>query len=146
MEKKYYWLKLKKDFFKRHDIRIIKGLPNGEQIVLFYLELMLESIDHDGELRFSEDIPYTPEMLSVITDTKPEIVESALKILSGFGLVKTDCDGTIILPKVSDMIGSASDTDGARRARRFREKQKAALQNVTPAVTQRNESKSKSKS
>ena len=34
--KKYYWLKLRKDFFKRHDIRIIAGTPQGEQIVLFY--------------------------------------------------------------------------------------------------------------
>ena len=25
MSKKYYWLKLQRDFFKRHDIRIIEG-------------------------------------------------------------------------------------------------------------------------
>ena len=58
MNGKYYWLKLKKDFFKRHDIRILESMPNGEQTVLFYLKLMLESVDHDGELRFSEEIPY----------------------------------------------------------------------------------------
>ena len=44
--KKFYWLKLKRDFFKRHDIRIIEELPNGEKVILFYLKLMLESIDH----------------------------------------------------------------------------------------------------
>ena len=151
---KFYWLKLKKDFFKRHDVRILEGLPNGEQIVLFYLKLMLESIDHEGELRFSKELPYTPEMLSVITDTKPEVAELALKTLSDFGLVKTKKDGTILIPKVPEMVGSASDTDTARRSRRYRERKKAerdetsrgALQNVTDDVTNRHESKSKSKS
>ena len=56
-EKKYYWLKLPKDFFKRHDITFILSLDEGYQIVLFYLQLMVESIDHDGELRFSPEIP-----------------------------------------------------------------------------------------
>ena len=29
-DKRYYWLKLKRDFFKRHDIRIIEDMPNGK--------------------------------------------------------------------------------------------------------------------
>ena len=29
-DKKYYWLKLKKDFFKRHDIQIIESMPNDK--------------------------------------------------------------------------------------------------------------------
>ena len=36
---KYYWLKLKRDFFKRHDIRIIEEMPNGKDYILFYLKL-----------------------------------------------------------------------------------------------------------
>ena len=56
---KYYWLKLKCDFFKRHDIRIIQGMDNGREIVLFYIKLLLESIDHEGALRFSKEKPYT---------------------------------------------------------------------------------------
>lgn len=58
-EKKYYWLKLKRDFFKRHDIRIIEKMQNGKDYVLFYLKMLLESIDHEGELRFSDAIPTT---------------------------------------------------------------------------------------
>ena len=152
-EKKFYWLKLKRDFFKRHDIRIIEGMPDGRMISLFYIKLMLESVDHDGELRFSETIPYTPEMLSMITFTDLDTVRRGLEVLESFGLVIQTEDGTLKLPKVTNMIDSASDTDGARRARRYREKLKAecdemsqgALQNVTDAVTKRNEIKSKSK-
>ena len=152
-EKRYYWLKLPRDFFKRHDIKFIKTLPNGREIAFFYTELMAESVDHDGELRFSPEIPYSEGMLAALMDTPIEIVTEAMKVLKEFGLVKVSEDGTIILPKVIKMIDSASDTDGARRVRRFRERQQEKLQNVTPAlqnvtatVTNDNESKSKSKS
>ena len=153
-EKRYYWLKLPKDFFKRHDISFIKSLPNGPEIALFYLELMAESVDHDGELRFSEDIPYTDKMLASVTDTPLEIVEKSMSTLQEFGLIKIDDEGTIIIPKVLKMIGSASDTDEARRQRRCRERKKAErdkmshenVTSVTDSVTKDNESKSKSKS
>ena len=151
-EKRFYWLKLQKDFFKRHDIKYIQTLPDGYLIAFFYLKLMVESVDHDGELRFSPEIPYTEAMLASVTDTPIEIVTEGLKTLKDLGMVVIDENGTISIPKVIKMIGSASDTDGARRVRRYREKQQT-LQNVTPAlqdvtdtVTKDNESKSKSKS
>ena len=151
-EKRFYWLKLQKDFFKRHDIKYIQTLPDGYLIAFFYLKLMVESVDHDGELRFSPEIPYTEAMLASVTDTPIEIVTEGLKTLKDLGMVVIDENGTISIPKVIKMIGSASDTDGARRVRRYREKQQT-LQNVTPTlqdvtdtVTKDNESKSKSKS
>ena len=55
---KFYWLKLDKDFFKRHDIKIIESMPNGKDYILFYLKLLCESLDHDGSLRFNDQIPY----------------------------------------------------------------------------------------
>ena len=33
--KRYYWLKLEEDFFKRHDIKIIESMPNGKDYILF---------------------------------------------------------------------------------------------------------------
>ena len=75
--KRYYWLKLQKDFFKRHDIRIIENMPNGKDYVLFYLKLLCESTSHDGNLRFSDTIPYSEDMLSTITNTNIDIVRSS---------------------------------------------------------------------
>ena len=85
--KKYYWLKLKRDFFKRHDVRIIEEMPNGKDYVLFYLKLLLESIDHEGELRFSETIPYNEQMLSVVTNTNIDIVRAALSIFTELKMI-----------------------------------------------------------
>lgn len=122
-EKKYYWLKLKRDFFKRHDIRIVEEMPNGKDYVLFYLKLLLESIDHDGNLRFSETIPYNEQMLSVITYTNVDIVRSALKIFKELNMIEIFDDGTLYMNEVERIIGS--ETAGAARTRNCREKKKA---------------------
>ena len=142
-EKKYYWLKLKRDFFKRHDIRIIEEMPNGKEYILFYLKLLLESIDHEGALRFSETVPYNEQMLSVITNTNIDIVRSAMKMFIELKMMDIFDDQTIYMAEVEKLIGSATDNDNANRQRRFREKKKLlALQSVTETVTKNNESKS----
>ena len=141
--KKYYWLKLKRDFFKRHDIRIIEEMPNGKDYILFYLKLLCESVDHNGKLRFSDAIPYNEQMLSVVTNTNIDIVRCAIKVFSELNMMDVLDDGTLYMAEVQNMIGSAADNDNANRQRRFREKQKTlSLQSVTDSVTKNNESKS----
>ena len=147
--KKFYWLKLKRDFFKRHDIRIIEEMPNGKDYVLFYLKLLLESIDHEGSLRFSDTIPYNEQMLSVVTNTNVDIVRSAMKLFIELGMMSICDDQTIYMAEVDKLIGSAVDNDAANRQRRCRERKKqetlpsvtGALQNVTEDVTEDNERK-----
>lgn len=141
--KKFYWLKLKRDFFKRHDIKIIESMPNGKDYILFYLKLLCESVDHEGNLRFSEQIPYNENMLSTITDTNIDIVRSAIKVFSQLEMMEILDDGTYYMNEVQKMIGSAADNDNANRQRRFREKQKElALPDRYGSVTKNNESKS----
>lgn len=117
--KKYYWLKLHKDFFKRHDIRIIEEMPNGKDYILFYLKLLVESIDHEGCLRFSETVPYNEQMLSVITHTNIDIVRSAMKVFIDLKMVEIYSDETIYMNEVTALIGSESSS--AKRVRKHRE-------------------------
>ena len=146
----YYWLRLKRDFFKRHDIRIIEEMPNGKDYILFYLKLLCESVDHEGRLRFSEQIPYNDQMLATITNTDVDVVRSAVKVFSQLGMMELLDDGTYFMNEVQKMIGSTAREDNANRQKRFRERQKEkALQerygNVTQALLSnenRNESKS----
>lgn len=119
-EKKYYWLKLKRDFFKRHDIRIIEAMPNGKDYILFYLKMLLESIDHDGMLRFSDAIPYDENMLSVITNTNVDVVRTALKVFSELKMLEVFDDRTIYMAEVEKLIGSESAS--AERMRKHRNK------------------------
>lgn len=123
--KKYYWLKLKRDFFKRHDMKIIEAMENGKDYVLFYLKLLLESIDHEGDLRFSETVPYNEKMLAVITDTNIDIVRSAVKVFSELGMMEQLEDGTLFMKHVESMLGS--ETSEAIRLRELRAKKKQVL-------------------
>lgn len=144
-EKKYYWLKLKRDFFKRHDIRIIEEMPNGKDYILFYLKLLLESIDHEGELRFSETIPYNEQMLSVITNTNVDIVKSAMQIFIELNMIEILDDETIFMAEVLKLTGS--ETAAAGRMRKRREKQKALPErnNVQKCYTEKEIEKEKEK-
>ena len=136
-DKKYYWLKLKRDFFKRHDIRIIEEMPNGKEYLLFYLKLLVESIDHEGELRFSDTIPYNEQMLSVITNTNVDVVRSAMKLFVELKMIEVQDDATIYMAEVNKLIGS--EWASAERVRNYRKRQQALLCNTD--VTESNTEK-----
>ena len=118
-DKKYYWLKLKKDFFKRHDIQIIEAMPNGKDYILFYLKMLVESVDHDGNLRFSETIPYNEEMLSTITRTNIDIVRSAMKVFTDLKMIEILEDSTIYMAEVEKMLGSETYWAEQKRKQRI---------------------------
>ena len=124
-EQKFFWLKLKRDFFKRHDIKIVEAMPNGKDYILFYMKLLLESIDHEGALRFSDTVPFNDQMLSVITDTNIDVVRSAIKVFNELRMIEILDDGTIYMCEVSKMIGSETAAAERKRAQRERERIKA---------------------
>lgn len=121
-EKRYYWLKLHKDFFQGHQIRILEGMPNGKEYAYFLLKLLAESVSHDGKLRLSETIPYNEEMLSALTNTNVDIVRSAIKAFEALGLLEIMDDGTYYLTEVKRLTGS--ETEWAEKKRLYREKLK----------------------
>lgn len=130
---KYYWLKLKRDFFKRHDVRIIEEMPNGKDYILFYLKLLLESVDHEGRLRFNDTIPYNEQMLSVITHTNIDIVRSAMRVFMDLQLVDILDDQTIYMTEVNKLVGS--ETHEAVRKRAYRETLKTDKRDNVPRLS-----------
>lgn len=122
-DKKYYWLKLKRDFFKRHDIQIIEDMPNGKDYLLFYLKLLCESVDHEGNLRFSEEIPYNEQMLATITRTNIDVVRSAIKIFTQLNMMEIFDDGTYYMNEVNKMLGSETYWANQKRLQREQQKQ-----------------------
>lgn len=97
-------------------------MPNGKDYILFYLKLLLESVNHEGHLRFSETIPYNEQMLSVITNTNIDNVRSAMKVLIELKMIEVLEDSTIYMAEVLKMTGS--ETAIAERVRKHRSKQK----------------------
>lgn len=120
--KKKYWLKLEKDFLNSSQIKVIKNMKNGKDYIIFYLALMLESVNSEGHLRFSDLVPYNEEMLASITDTNVDIVRSAMQIFESLGLIQVFQNGTLFLPDVPKRVGK--ECESAERVRLYREKHK----------------------
>lgn len=128
-DKKYFWLKLPRDFFGKHYIKILLSKENeeygkeyGKMLMLFYVWMLTESIDHEGKLRYSETKPYNAELLADASRFPLQLVTSALQIFTDLELVVTESDGTLFLPKSLKMIGSESGS--AQRVREYREREK----------------------
>lgn len=88
---KYYWLKLKNDFFDDDAISWMEEQEHGAEYVLFYLKLCLKSLKTDGILiRNVGDllIPYDTKKLAEITRTKFDTVVVAMEILKKIGLIE----------------------------------------------------------
>lgn len=105
-KKRYYWLKLKKDFFQSHKMKVLKALPNGRLYALIYLELLAESTSHDGRLRFSDLLPYDITTLSAVIDEDRDNVEKAVEVLEKLELLEILSDKTIYMADIQTMIGS----------------------------------------
>ncbi len=143
-ERKYYWLKLKKDFFKRHDIQIIESMPNGRDYVLLYLKLLVESVDQEGGLRFNETIPYNESMLATITNTNIDTVGNAMKLFKELGMVEILDDQTIYMNEVSKLLGAETYWAQKKREQRNQIKDSNSL-NIghCPTVVQTRSKESK---
>lgn len=104
--KRYYWLKLKKDFFQQHQIKVLKALPNGRLYALIYLELLAESTTHNGELRYSKMLPYDITTLASVIDEDKDNVENAIKTFIKLEIAEIFDDGTIYMREIQKLIGS----------------------------------------
>ncbi len=122
---KYYWLKLKNDFFDDDVISWLEEQEHGSEYVLFYLKLCLKSLKTDGILIRNVGemiVPYDAKRLSEITRTKFDTVVVAMELLKKIGLIEVlDC-GELYLTQVNQMTGS--ETTKAAIMRRSREKKK----------------------
>lgn len=134
-EKRYYWLKLKNDFFKQDEILLIEDMDNGKDYILFYLKLLCASVEHNGNLRFTDAIPYNEKMLSTITKTNIDVVRCAMKVLQELDMVEVLDDQTIYMLQVESMIGSESES--AERMRRMRSRQHQ--KKITQIIASNNE-------
>lgn len=130
--KKYYWLKLKENFFDNDTISFIEEQKNGILYVNFYLKLCLKSLKTEGNLirLVGENlIPYDVNSLARLTNTPVDTVKVAMDLFEKIGLVKIQETGEIYLAQIKEMIGK--ETDKAELMRRKRAKDKLISNNVT---------------
>lgn len=132
-ENRYYWIRLKTDFFDRDEIDFLMSQDNGCQYVVLYQMLCLRSANTNGELaRRAGDVIIPYDVKKIVRDTKYfdiDTVTVALELFKKLGLIYLETNGMLVISGISQYIGSESASPAAIRKRRQRSREK--LQSVT---------------
>lgn len=117
---KYYYLRLKENFFDSDEIKLLESGENGLEYSSFLLKLYCKSLKQEGRLTLNDLVPYDAEMLATVTRCSVEFVEKALKKLKRLGLIEVLDDGVIYMLDIQNFIGKSSDVADRRRGYRAR--------------------------
>ena len=120
--RKYYYLKLKENFFDGDAIVLLENMPDGILYSNILLKLYLKSLKSSGRLQLDEHIPYTAQMIATLTRHQIGTVERALKIFLQLGLVEQLADGLLYMTDIELMIGQSSTEAERKRAARLQNK------------------------
>lgn len=142
--KKFYWIKLKTDFFNRAEIDFLLSQPNGFQYIVLYLLLCVSTANTDGKLMMEMNeliVPYDVE--KIVRDTKYfdfDTVVVALDLYKKLGLVYEAEDNILRITNFEELVGS--ETSSAKRVREYRKRKKALQCNndVTQEIEYRDKS------
>lgn len=123
--KKYYYLKLKDNFFETDSMIILESMPDGYKYSNILMKLYLKSLKTEGRLMFNDRIPYNPTVLAQITRHSVGDVEKALTIFRDLELIEVLDNGAIYILDIQDYIGkSSSEADRKRQYRQRIEQEK----------------------
>ena len=114
--RKYYYLKLKENYFDEDAIVLLESMQDGILYSNILLKLYLKSLKYGGTLQLDENIPYTAQMIATITRQQVGTVERALQIFMKLGLVEPLDNGALYMSNIELFIGQSS-TEGERKRR-----------------------------
>ena len=133
MAKRYYWLKLPKDFFEDKAIKRLRQIAGGDTYTIIYLKMLLKSMEDDGKL-FYEGIEDTIcDEIALDINESADDVQVTISYLEKKGLLIVT-DSEVELTRLTEMVGSESAV--TERVRKHREAQK--LLQCNASVLQRN--------
>lgn len=141
-DKRFYWIKLKTDFFEQDAIDFLLSQTNGSDYIALYIKLCTMTANTNGQLATQIGeilIPYDAQKIA--RDTKYFSVDTvivALELFKKLGLIYESNDNVLQIANYDSMVGSSKMDEhtkrlNAERQRRFKanQKQKLLENNVT---------------
>ena len=124
--RKYYYLKLKENFYNSETMVILESMQDGLLYSNLLLKMYLMSLKSGGILMLNDHLPHTPQTIATFTRHQVGTVERALKVFLEFGLVEILTDGAYYMTDIQLLIGqSSTEGERKRRARLALQEQKA---------------------
>ena len=121
--RKLFWLMLKKTYFNQLEQKKMKRQPNGKDMQVIYLRMMLLSIDKAGYIYYQGVCESLEEELALEFDEDIDLVKETIKFLSENDMITIGDDMECYIPEAAHLI--KSECNSAERVRRHREKKKA---------------------
>lgn len=121
-DKKYYWLKLKDDFFDQKEIKRLRRIAGGDTYTVIYLKLLLLSLKTEGKIYFDDIGDDFVDELSLEIDEDIENIKMTLSYLESKGLLEIVNESEYFMNQIPTMIGSESDKAQLMRNKRARDK------------------------
>lgn len=113
--KKYYYLRLKDNFFDSDELKILESMKDGYLYSNILLKLYLRSLKNDGKLVVNDRIPYNAEMLASVTGHQVGTIKQALSMFKELGLIEILENGAIYMLDIQNFIGKGSTEADRRR-------------------------------
>ena len=129
MNRTFYWIKLKTDFFRREEIDFLLSQKNGAEYVVLYQMICLNTANSDGKLetKIGEMIvPYNAEKIA--RDCKyfdVDTVNIAMNLYKKLGLIYEEQEGGLKIAAFDEMVGKESKW--AEKKRIYRKNQSQLL-------------------
>ena len=132
--KKYYYLRLKDNFFDSDELKILESMKDGYLYSNILLKLYLRSLKNDGKLVVNERIPYSADMLASVTGHQVGTIKQALSVFKDLGLIDVLDNGEIYMLDIQNFIGKGSSE--ADRKREYRQRIETDRTNVQTNLRQ----------
>ena len=103
--KRYYYLKLKGNFYHGETIVILESMQDGLLYSNLLLKMYLMSLKSNGILMMTDHLPHTPQTIATYTRHQIGAVERAMKTFLKFGLVEILTDGAFYMTDIQLLLG-----------------------------------------
>ncbi|MHB8232066.1 MAG: phage replisome organizer N-terminal domain-containing protein [bacterium] len=122
MNKRFFWLKLKKDFFQLPEIKKLRKISGGDTFIVIYFKILLFSLENNGILIYEGLEDSFEEEMALKIDESIENVTVTISFLKKVKRLVTISERKFRLTFVKSLTGSESES--AARVRKFRDKQR----------------------
>ena len=125
--KKYYYLKLKENFFDSDSMVLLESMQDGILYSNILMKMYLKSLSNNGYLVLNNAIPYNAQMIATVTRHQVGTVEKALEVFQRLGLIDVMDSGAIYMTDIELFVGRSSTEADRKRAARLSQKKQYSL-------------------
>ena len=129
--KRYYWIKLKEEFFTDKRIKRLRKISGGDTYTIIYLKLLLLSLKDEGKLYYDGvESDFIKELALTIDETDDDVMVTVNYLINQGLLEFVTENDEYYLTEIPNLIGS--ETAWAEKKRRYRQNKQRTLSLMSP--------------